>query len=111
MLLYACLIFINNFFMSFISYVSFFIEFSGLLHNVYLVQIVLLDSPSNQTSPYVMLHKIYSSGFCDTLQALFDGDTAMWNGVSPPVVSVIDFSFFWLSLDSLRVCRLPRLPR
>ena len=32
--------FINNYFMLFTSYVSFFIELSGLLHSVYLVQII-----------------------------------------------------------------------
>jgi MFS family permease len=96
--------FINNYFMLFTSYVSLGIEFSGLLHSVYLVQLVfaaITGKPiESKEPPRNMLQQIFFwgrmlvslvvIGFClaVTLVALFDGKTRMWPGV-PPYVSVI----------------------
>eukprot|EP00591_Stephanopyxis_turris_P000743 CAMPEP_0195512868 /NCGR_PEP_ID=MMETSP0794_2-20130614/4675_1 /TAXON_ID=515487 /ORGANISM="Stephanopyxis turris, Strain CCMP 815" /LENGTH=550 /DNA_ID=CAMNT_0040640747 /DNA_START=72 /DNA_END=1724 /DNA_ORIENTATION=+ len=98
--------FINNYFMTFTSYVSLFIEFSGILHSVYLVQIGFSkitaqpiksnEPPRNAAQNLFFWGRVLLSlailGFAlaVTLQALFDGDTAMWDGV-PPSVSVIVF--------------------
>ena len=98
--------FINNYFMLFTTYVSLFIEVSGLLHSVYLVQIFF----SKVTGQAVATNEPPRSGaqkglfwarvafslfvlgyaFAVTLSALFQGKTTMWEGV-PSAVSVIIF--------------------
>jgi hypothetical protein len=96
--------FINNYFMLFTSYVSLGIEFSGLLHCVYLVQMIFSkitgkpiesnEPPRNAAQNLFFWTRVVMSvailGFClaVTLVALFDGKTGMWAGV-PPYVSVI----------------------
>ena len=96
--------FINNYFMLFTTYVSLAIELSGLLHSVYLVQLLFakmagnpIDSQEGPRSPLqnvffwgrvLMSLAVLGFAFAVTLQALFDGNTAMWNGV-PEAVSVV----------------------
>ena len=96
--------FINNYFMLFTSYVSLGIEFSGLLHCVYLVQMIFskitgqtIDSNEPPRSAVQMLFfwvrvvmslAILGFSLAVTITALFDGKTGMWEGV-PPYVSVI----------------------
>jgi len=96
--------FINNYFMLFTSYVSLGIEFSGLLHCVYLVQMIFSkitgkaiesqEPPRSAVQNLFFWTRVVMSlailGFClaVTLTALFDGQTGMWEGV-PPYVSVI----------------------
>jgi hypothetical protein len=96
--------FINNYFMLFTSYVSLGIEFSGLLHCVYLVQMIFskitgqtIDSKEPPRSTVQMLFfwvrvvmslAILGFSLAVTITALFDGQTGMWDGV-PPYVSVI----------------------
>ena len=96
--------FINNYFMLFTTYISLFIEMSGLLHSVYLVQILFskisgkpIDSkeePRNAVQSLFFWARVFMSvvvlgfSFAVTLTALFDGKTAMWEGV-PEAVSVI----------------------
>jgi len=96
--------FINNYFMLFSCYVSLGIEFSGLLHCVYLVQMMfskLTGTPIESNEPprstlqnaffwarVVMSVAILAFCLAVTLVALFDGKTGMWQGV-PPYVSVI----------------------
>nr|AXU00142.1 silicon transporter 3 [Ulnaria danica] len=96
--------FINNYFMLFTSYVSYGIEFSGLLHCVYLVQMIFSkitgkpiesnEPPRNAAQNLFFWARVIMSVailcFClaVTLVALFDGKTGMWDGV-PPYVSVI----------------------
>ena len=104
----SCMLdFINNCFMLyFVTYVSMAIEMSGLLHCVYLVQIIFAkitgtDTQSNEPTRTV-LQTIFFWGralvslavlffaFAVTLDALFDGKTTSWDGV-PGSVSVIIF--------------------
>lgn len=94
--------FINNHFMLFTSYVSLGIEFSGLLHCVYLVKIIFAEiirepikSPPRSTFQSLffwarVIMSVVILGFClaVTMVALFDGKTGMWEGV-PPSVSII----------------------
>jgi len=98
--------FINNYFMLFTTYVSLFIEFTGLLHSVYLVQIFfskVTGKPIESTEParsglqnlffwgrVLMSLLILSFAFAVTLSALFQGKTTMWDGV-PPAASVVIF--------------------
>jgi hypothetical protein len=99
--------FINNYFMLyFVTYVSLAIEFSGLLHSVYLVQVVfskISGTPIESKEParntaqnaffwarVVFSLALLAFAFAVTLGALFDGNTTMWDGV-PTAVSVIVF--------------------
>jgi len=98
--------FLNNYFMLFTSYVSLGIEASGLLHAVYLVQRVFLklaDQPSGSNEPektvlqsiVFWVQVLFSTiilGFAlaVTLEALFKGQSGMWDGV-PSWASVIIF--------------------
>jgi len=101
--------FINNYFMTFTSYVSLFIEFSGLLHSVYLFQTffskvsgkpIESNEPSRNIAQNLFFWgrvlismTILGIALAVTLYTLFSGLSGMWNGV-PPVVSV--FIFFLL---------------
>ena len=98
--------FINNYFMLFTVYVSLFIEASGLLHSVYLVQIFFAfvtktpiesDEPPRSTwqktffwCRVLMSVVILSFCFAVTLAALFQEKTLMWSSV-PPGASVVIF--------------------
>ena len=98
--------FINNYFMLFTTYVSLAIEFSGLLHSVYVVQIIfsrITDKPIDSNElPRNTRQEIFFWGrvtfslvclgfsFAVTLVALFDGKTTMWSGV-PAAGSVVMF--------------------
>jgi hypothetical protein len=104
----SCMLdFVNNYFMLyFVTYVSMAIEKSGLLHCVYLVQIIFskitgIAVESNEP-PHTCIQSMFFWGraifslaslafaFAVTLNALFEGQTTSWNGV-PGVVSVIVF--------------------
>lgn len=98
--------FINTRFMLFTTYVALAIEFSGLLHCVYLVQIFfskITRTPIDSKEPprdirqniffwarVLMSVLCLTISFVVTLSALFSGDTTMWGGV-PKSVSVIIF--------------------
>jgi hypothetical protein len=98
--------FINNYFMLFTTYISLAIEFSGLLHSVYLVQIIFskitgkpIESklpPRTAAQNFFFWGRVLLSlfvlafAFAVTLKALFAGKTTMWSGI-PPYVSVIVF--------------------
>jgi Silicon transporter len=98
--------FINNYFMLFTTYVSLAIEFSGLLHSVYLVQLFfskITRTPINSNEPprngpknlffwarVLLSLLVLGYAFAVTLAALFQGKTTMWVGI-PPAVSVIVF--------------------
>ena len=98
--------FINNYFMLFTSYVSLGIEFSGLLHAVYLVQIgfsKLKGTPIESNEPprsvgqniffwvrVLMSTAILGFSLAVTFKALFEGKSGMWKGV-PTWASVIIF--------------------
>ena len=104
----SCMLdFINNYFMLyFVTYVSMAIEKSGLLHCVYLVQILFskITGTAIQSNepPHTCTQTVFFWGraifslailvfaFAVTLAALFDGKTTSWDGV-PGVVSVIVF--------------------
>lgn len=98
--------FINTYFMVFTTYASLAIEFSGVMHSVYLVQAFfakITGKPieTNET-PRTVLQSLFFYGrvlmsltiliisFTVTLSALFEGKTAMWDGV-PEAVSVVVF--------------------
>jgi silicon transporter len=96
--------YINTYFMLFTLYVSLAIEASGMLHSVYLVQmlfsklsgksVVSQEPPRTATQNLffwfrvVMSLAILGFAFAVTLTALFQGKTTMWEGV-PTAVSVI----------------------
>jgi hypothetical protein len=101
--------FINNYFMLyFVTYLSLAIEVSGLLHCVYVVQIVFAkisgqdDEKEWDGPPRTILQRIFfwlrvlfslavlGFAFAVTLSALFQGQTTMWQDV-PESVSVILF--------------------
>jgi hypothetical protein len=99
--------FINNYFMLYlVTYLSLVIEFSGLLHSAYLVQLIFskISGHSTETNepPKSPLQQFFfwirvlfsltvlSIAFAVTLSALFQGQTTMWQGV-PESVSVILF--------------------
>jgi len=101
----SCMLdFVNNYFMLFTVYVSMFIEFTGLLHSVYLVQtffaMVSGTSVKSEESPRGVLRRLWfwsqvlvsvallGFAFAATLAALFQGQTTMWDGV-PGSVSVV----------------------
>jgi Silicon transporter len=96
--------FINNYFMLFTEYVSLAIEKSGLLHAVYLVQILFSkvtgmfidcnEPPRSPASSALFWTRVCMSvvilgfAFAVTLAALFQEQTNMWDGV-PPAISVV----------------------
>merc|ERR1719232_921078 len=98
--------FINTYFMLFSTYVSLGIEFSGLLHCVYLVQLIfskITGTPIDTKEPPRNLYQklffwsrvlvslaILAFSFAVTLDALFKGQTTMWDAC-PPAVSVVVF--------------------
>jgi silicon transporter len=98
--------YINNYFALFTLWVAMAIEFSGLLHSSYLVQMLVaklsgktidsMEEPRNVAQNLFFWFRCLMSlailGFCFavTLVALFDGQTTMWEGV-PEAVSVIVF--------------------
>jgi len=98
--------FIDNYFMLFTTYVSLFIEASGLLHAVYPVQIVFAKmsgrSIESFEEPRSALQNIFFWGrvcmstgilafaLAVTLEALVKGQSGMWEGV-PISVSIIIF--------------------
>ena len=108
--------FINTYFMLFTSYVSLGIEFSGLLHSVYLVQIFfskISGKPINSNEPprsaaqniffwarVLMSVAILAFSFAVTIVALLDNKTTMYEGV-PPYVSVIVFFFLMAVVGTL----------
>lgn len=104
----SCMLdFINNYFMLyFVTYVSMAIEMSGLLHCVYLVQILfskITGTTVESNEPVQTLtQKVFFWGramlslgvlifsFVVTLNALFDGKTTSWDNL-PGSVSVVIF--------------------
>eukprot|EP00977_Amphora_coffeiformis_P003343 scaffold620_cov169-Amphora_coffeaeformis.AAC.13 len=101
-----CLLdFVNNWGMLFTTYISLAIEKSGLLHCVYLVQILFSrltgkpfdfgDGSQGPGSKFFFWARVMMSlailcfAFAVTLAALFEGKTAMWD--VPEYVSVIIF--------------------
>ena len=103
----VCLLdFINNYLILFTTHLSLWIEFSGLLHSVYAVQILFTkltgaESASNglerTTAEKIFFWaKVLMStiilGFClaVTLQAILDENSGMWKGV-PTWASIVIF--------------------
>jgi len=98
--------YINNYFALFTLYVAMFIEFSGLLHSAYVVQLIvatLAGSPieSNEEprsagqNLFFWARCLFSCvvlgfSFAVTLEALFADKTTMWEGV-PAWLAVIVF--------------------
>ena len=98
--------FVNNYFMLFTTYVSLGIEYSGLLHSVYLVQygfaIITGNRVESNRPPRTVLQNIFfwlrvlmssailSFALAVTLQALVKEQSGMWEGV-PASVSIVIF--------------------
>eukprot|EP00980_Cylindrotheca_fusiformis_P007001 scaffold1470_cov195-Cylindrotheca_fusiformis.AAC.1 len=96
----------NCFVLYLVAYASLAVEYSGLLHSVYLVQIVIAKitgkSRGSNDSPRTVLQTVFFwirvlfscsvlvFGFAVAISALFSRNTTMWKGV-PPAVSVILF--------------------
>ena len=110
----SCMLdFINNYFMLFTTYISLAMEFSGILHSVYLVQIVfskIAGEPiKSNEPPRTGLQKVFfwsrvamslgilSFAFAVTLTALFAGNTTMWGGISPFLSVIIFFILMCVS--------------
>lgn len=106
----TCMIdFINNYFMLFTTYVSIGIEFSGLLHSVYLFQygfaaltktdVVSKEPPRTKSSELFFWIRVLVSSvllcfsLAVTLEALFKGQSNIWEG-TPEWASVIVFLVF-----------------
>lgn len=102
-----CMIdYINNYFALFTLYVAMTIEFTGIMHSSYLIQNILAalsgkpiqsnEEPRNAGQMIffygrvVMSLAILSFALAVTFEALFQGNTTMWEGV-PEAVSVILF--------------------
>jgi hypothetical protein len=99
--------YIDNYFALFTLYVAMLIEFSGLLHASYLIQILVglmagkpIESNEGPKSGFNaiffwfrVLLSLTALGFCFavTMVALFDNKTTMWEGVPPGVAVVIFF--------------------
>jgi len=98
--------FINNYFMLFTTYVSLGIEFSGLLHSVYLVQIafaMISGKPVESNEPprsffmgiFFWVRVLFSTALLSfalavTLKSLIDGNSGIWEGV-PVWASIVIF--------------------
>lgn len=101
--------YVNNYFAYFTLQVARVIEWSGLLHCCYLVQImfakasgqpIVSDEPPRDAmqnlffwTRVIVSLAILAFAFAVTLEALFKGQTTMWEGV-PPWASVILFFAF-----------------
>jgi silicon transporter len=99
--------YINNYFAIFTLWVAMGIEFSGLLHTSYLIQLLvgaLAGQPIESKEPprsaganlffwIRCLISLAALSFCIavTMVALFDNKTTMWEGVPPGVAVVIFF--------------------
>ncbi len=116
----VCLLdFINNYMMLYTTYISLWIEFSGLLHCVYIVQILFakLTGTKLETQSRGLVSKIFFwarvifstilLGFCFavTLQAISDGNSGMWEGVPVWASIVIFFTLMCLAglLDGMQI--------
>ncbi|GAX19025.1 hypothetical protein FisN_8Hh248 [Fistulifera solaris] len=99
--------FINNYIMLITTHVSLFIEMSGLLHSVYLVQIIFakITGKSSDSQPERTISQaiffwlrimfsvaVLSFSLAVTLVALFDGKTTMYSGVPEPVSVTLLFA-------------------
>lgn len=99
--------FINVWFMYFNTHLSLAIEWTGLLHSVYLVQWIIAvikgekfeskeENPTGLKTAWFWIRCFYSLGFLGfclaiTLELILKGWTQMWDGVSPAVSIVIFF--------------------
>jgi hypothetical protein len=116
--------YINNYFAIFTLWVAMGIEFSGLLHSSYLIQMLVAklagqtiecnEEPRNAAQNVffwfrcLMSLAILCFCFAVTLVALFNGQTTMWDGIPEAVGVIIFFLLMPLSV-CLKVCRLPSL--
>lgn len=98
--------FINTYFALFTLYVCLILEFSGILHAVYVVRMFFSyisgeefksqEPPRSELKSMFFYGRVYMSlailaySFAVTLKALFDGNTTMWDNV-PPALSVVLF--------------------
>eukprot|EP00592_Proboscia_alata_P000945 CAMPEP_0194374170 /NCGR_PEP_ID=MMETSP0174-20130528/22546_1 /TAXON_ID=216777 /ORGANISM="Proboscia alata, Strain PI-D3" /LENGTH=1500 /DNA_ID=CAMNT_0039153563 /DNA_START=236 /DNA_END=4738 /DNA_ORIENTATION=+ len=96
--------FINSYFMLATTYLSLFVEYTGLLHSVYLIQLIfarLAGKPIDTNEPqrnipqtvFFWIRVFFSLlvlgyALVITLTALFESKTKMWDGV-PGAVSII----------------------
>jgi hypothetical protein len=108
--------YINNFFALFTLWVAMGIEFSGLLHSCYLIQMIvhaLAGKPVESNEPpkeggtllFFWIRIIFSLvclgiAMAVTLAAIFAGQTAMWDGV-PPVATCIITLILWSCVGML----------
>jgi silicon transporter len=106
--------YINNYFMLGTFYVAMTIEFTGLLHASYLVEMFVnlcagkKAIPETTEPPRDFVQNVFFWGRClmslgilafsmaVTLKALFDGKTTMWEGVPPAAAVVIFFALMSL---------------
>jgi silicon transporter len=108
--------YVNNYFALFTMYVAMAIEYSGLLHCCYLVQMFFAWAAGqpleSKEEPRTFIQSIFfwvrvwvslailAFAFAVTFSALFTGQTTMWEGV-PPGVSVVLFFLFMAVIGML----------
>ena len=99
--------YINNYFALFTFYVAMLVEFSGLLHSSYLVQMavaaiagqpIISNEPPRSAGQSVFFWgrclvslAILCFCFAVTFKALFDEQTTLWDGVPAPVAIIVWF--------------------
>jgi Silicon transporter len=99
--------YINNHFSIFTVYVALALEFSGVLHSAYIIQMCVCwftgtpiesnEPPRNDFQNFFFFGRaIFAIGcllfaFAVTMKALFDGNTTVWEGI-PVYVSIIIFA-------------------
>jgi hypothetical protein len=113
--------YIDNYFSLFTLWVAMAIEFSGLLHASYLIQIlvgVAAGKPIESKEPpraggtliffwARILFSLCALAFCVTVTmvALFNGNTTMWEGV-PPIVALLIFLFLMCIVGMLEAMQI-----
>jgi hypothetical protein len=113
--------FINNYFMLFTVYLSFLIEFTGLLHSVYLIQVffsrisgvpIEFNEPPRTTAQTIFFCVrillscvVLSFAFAVTLTAIFASKTEMWD-IVPPIASVVVFFFLMAFVGTMEGMRI-----
>lgn len=107
--------YLNNWFAVFTVYASLALEWTGIIHSGYLIQMIVCKISGKEyetneppktgfTLFFFWIRVLFSTvalifAFCVTLAALFQGKTTMWAGV-PPAASIILF-FALMSLVGL----------
>ena len=113
--------YLNNWFAVFTVYVALALEFSGVIHSGYLIQMIVCKLAGKEyetneppktgfTLFFFWIRIIFSCAcliysFAVTLTALMQGKTLMWKGV-PPAVSIVLFFLLMFLVGLLEACQI-----